>query len=62
MLRRAKLEGKSFEVVCTETRPVFQGRIPERNARHPLKKQPSDLNGSPAYAKKLQPNVTQTKP
>jgi ribose 1,5-bisphosphate isomerase len=27
MLRRAKLEGKSFEVVCTESRPVFQGRI-----------------------------------
>jgi ribose 1,5-bisphosphate isomerase len=27
VLRRAKLEGKSFEVVCTESRPVFQGRI-----------------------------------
>ena len=27
MLRKAKLEGKSFEVVCTESRPVFQGRI-----------------------------------
>ena len=27
MLRRAKLEGKSFEVICTESRPVFQGRI-----------------------------------
>jgi ribose 1,5-bisphosphate isomerase len=27
MLRRAKDEGKSFEVVCTESRPVFQGRI-----------------------------------
>jgi ribose 1,5-bisphosphate isomerase len=27
MLRRAKLEGKSFEVFCTESRPVFQGRI-----------------------------------
>jgi ribose 1,5-bisphosphate isomerase len=27
MLRRAKEEGKSFEVVCTESRPVFQGRI-----------------------------------
>jgi ribose 1,5-bisphosphate isomerase len=27
MLRRAKEDGKSFEVVCTESRPVFQGRI-----------------------------------
>jgi len=27
MLRKAKNEGKSFEVVCTESRPVFQGRI-----------------------------------
>jgi len=27
MLRKAKLEGKSFEVFCTESRPVFQGRI-----------------------------------
>jgi len=27
MLRKAKLDGKSFEVVCTESRPVFQGRI-----------------------------------
>jgi ribose 1,5-bisphosphate isomerase len=27
MLNRAKEEGKSFEVVCTESRPVFQGRI-----------------------------------
>jgi ribose 1,5-bisphosphate isomerase len=27
MLLRAKQEGKSFEVVCTESRPVFQGRI-----------------------------------
>ena len=27
MLRKAKEEGKTFEVVCTETRPVFQGRI-----------------------------------
>jgi len=27
MLRKAKDEGKSFEVVCTESRPVFQGRI-----------------------------------
>ena len=27
LLRRAKLEGKTFEVICTETRPVFQGRM-----------------------------------
>ena len=27
LLNNAKREGKSFEVVCTETRPVFQGRI-----------------------------------
>ncbi len=27
LLRRAKHEGKAFEVICTETRPVFQGRI-----------------------------------
>jgi len=27
LLKRAKQEGKSFEVICTETRPVFQGRI-----------------------------------
>jgi len=27
MLLRAKQEGKSFKVVCTESRPVFQGRI-----------------------------------
>jgi len=27
LLRKAKQEGKSFEVICTETRPVFQGRI-----------------------------------
>lgn len=27
MLRKAKLDGKVFEVVCTESRPVFQGRI-----------------------------------
>ena len=27
MLIRAKEDGKSFEVVCTESRPVFQGRI-----------------------------------
>jgi len=27
MLERARKEGKMFEVVCTETRPLFQGRI-----------------------------------
>jgi ribose 1,5-bisphosphate isomerase len=27
ILRKAKLDGKSFDVVCTESRPVFQGRI-----------------------------------
>ncbi len=27
MLIKAKEDGKSFEVVCTESRPVFQGRI-----------------------------------
>jgi ribose 1,5-bisphosphate isomerase len=27
ILRKAKEDGKEFEVVCTETRPVFQGRI-----------------------------------
>ncbi len=27
MLRRAKEDRKAFEVVCTESRPVFQGRI-----------------------------------
>jgi len=27
MLKRAKQEGKTFEVICTESRPVFQGRI-----------------------------------
>ncbi len=27
ILQKAKLDGKSFEVVCTESRPVFQGRI-----------------------------------
>jgi ribose 1,5-bisphosphate isomerase len=26
-LQRAKQEGKTFEVICTETRPVFQGKI-----------------------------------
>jgi len=27
LLKKAKDEGKSFEVICTETRPIFQGRI-----------------------------------
>ncbi len=27
MLKKAKEEGKSFEVICTESRPLFQGRI-----------------------------------
>ena len=27
LLSKAKKDGKTFEVVCTETRPVFQGRI-----------------------------------
>jgi ribose 1,5-bisphosphate isomerase len=27
MLAKAKADGKSFEVICTETRPAFQGRI-----------------------------------
>jgi ribose 1,5-bisphosphate isomerase len=27
LLQRAKQEGKTFEVICTETRPVFQGRM-----------------------------------
>jgi len=27
ILRKAKEQGKTFEVICTETRPVFQGRI-----------------------------------
>lgn len=27
LLSRAKKEGKTFEVICTETRPAFQGRI-----------------------------------
>lgn len=26
LLKKAKEEGKSFEVICTETRPVFQGK------------------------------------
>ena len=27
LLKKAKEQGKTFEVICTETRPVFQGRI-----------------------------------
>lgn len=27
MLRKARLDGRNFEVICTESRPVFQGRI-----------------------------------
>ncbi|HJW65703.1 MAG TPA: ribose 1,5-bisphosphate isomerase [Candidatus Bathyarchaeia archaeon] len=27
LLRKANQDGKTFEVICTETRPVFQGRI-----------------------------------
>jgi ribose 1,5-bisphosphate isomerase len=27
LLSKAKKEGKKFEIICTETRPVFQGRI-----------------------------------
>jgi ribose 1,5-bisphosphate isomerase len=27
ILKKAKREGKTFEVVCTESRPVFQGRL-----------------------------------
>jgi ribose 1,5-bisphosphate isomerase len=30
MLWKAKSEGKKFEVICTETRPAFQGRITAR--------------------------------
>jgi len=30
LLARAKKDGKSFNVVCTETRPAFQGRITAR--------------------------------
>lgn len=32
MLRKAKLAGKRFEVICTESRPVFQGRITAKEA------------------------------
>lgn len=27
LLKKAKEKGKSFEVICTETRPLFQGRV-----------------------------------
>jgi ribose 1,5-bisphosphate isomerase len=27
LLKQAKREGKSFEIICTETRPLFQGRM-----------------------------------
>jgi ribose 1,5-bisphosphate isomerase len=27
LLSKAKQEGKTFEVICTETRPIFQGRV-----------------------------------
>jgi ribose 1,5-bisphosphate isomerase len=27
LLRKAKQKGRTFEVICTETRPAFQGRI-----------------------------------
>jgi ribose 1,5-bisphosphate isomerase len=27
LLKKAKQEGKTFEIICTETRPVFQGKI-----------------------------------
>ncbi len=30
LLKKVKQEGKSFEVICTETRPVFQGKITAR--------------------------------
>lgn len=30
LMKRAKRDGKSFEVICTETRPVFQGRLTAR--------------------------------
>ncbi len=30
MLAKAKAQGKTFEVICTETRPAFQGRITAR--------------------------------
>jgi len=30
LLAKAKAEGKSFKVICTETRPAFQGRITAR--------------------------------
>ena len=30
MLAKAKADGKNFSVICTETRPAFQGRITAR--------------------------------
>jgi ribose 1,5-bisphosphate isomerase len=27
LLKKAKQKGKSFEIICTETRPIFQGRL-----------------------------------
>ena len=27
LLKKAKQKGKTFEIICTETRPVFQGRV-----------------------------------
>jgi ribose 1,5-bisphosphate isomerase len=30
LLRKAKESGRTFEVICTETRPAFQGRITAR--------------------------------
>lgn len=30
LLKRAKQKGKSFEIICTETRPFFQGRVTAR--------------------------------
>jgi ribose 1,5-bisphosphate isomerase len=30
LLKRAKQQGKEFEVVCTETRPLYQGRMTAR--------------------------------
>jgi ribose 1,5-bisphosphate isomerase len=30
LLKRAKQSGKKFEIICTETRPVFQGRFTAR--------------------------------
>jgi ribose 1,5-bisphosphate isomerase len=30
LLKKAKQDGKTFEIICTETRPVFQGKITAR--------------------------------